>query len=667
MTRTTRRQRRALAQAVRQAPEHVAQPPPAVCLLVPLATALGALALYLPTLQTSLPSGDSGELITAAAVFGVAHPPGYPLFSMLGHAFTWLPFGNPAMRVNLMSALCQAAAAGIVTLITLGLLRSQRARVATVAALTAGLAFAFATPVWRNAVVAEVFALNNLLSALFLFLALLWARRPESTRLLVAAVFVFGLALSNHHTAVLLVPAVIALWFAARRPVPKGRQMTLVMGAFAAGLLPYAYLPIAAAQDPPLNWNDPTTLDRFLRQVSRADYGIVSLAGEQHPQGPVGEHIALYLGGVIESFTVAGCILAAAGAWWLWQRDRPLARAILLALLFAGPIFLLYARGPLDTPLMHGVIERFYQLPAIPFAVLFGAGAAAVLDWAERHHGSAAVPAAVFLLAVPLAGAAFRYPAVDQSSNQVAQHFAEDILSLVPANAILLTYGDNITFPLDYVQLAGRQREEVVLLDMEKLTFDWYVAGQKRRHPTVVFPFAVYDRGRTNSLRDLINVNQPARPVLVTTAPPSEPALLDEYDQIDLSFTIRLLPKGAGPTPAPSQIEKMLAVRYPDRAYPPSTWEAAMAKVYGGLAARAAFQLDNAARPQDAEAMYRKAMLLAPDDPTAYKNLGNLIRARDPNNAEIVSLWDRYLQINPTDPEAPAIRQEIARIRAIAR
>src|SRR5207302_1168367 len=80
------------------------------------AVGLAAFFVYLRTIAPSLPAGDSGELITAAWVLGVAHPPGYPLFTMLGHLFTFLPVGS-AFRVNLMSAVLHAATVAITCLL----------------------------------------------------------------------------------------------------------------------------------------------------------------------------------------------------------------------------------------------------------------------------------------------------------------------------------------------------------------------------------------------------------------------------------------------------------------------------------------------------------------------------------------------------------------------
>ncbi|KAJ8390873.1 hypothetical protein AAFF_G00100050 [Aldrovandia affinis] len=81
--------------------------------LLTSATVAGVAALYLPCAQNTVPGGDSGELITAACELGVAHPPGYPLFTLLSHlALVLLPFRSAAYSVNLLSGLLGAVASG---------------------------------------------------------------------------------------------------------------------------------------------------------------------------------------------------------------------------------------------------------------------------------------------------------------------------------------------------------------------------------------------------------------------------------------------------------------------------------------------------------------------------------------------------------------------------
>src|SRR5712692_1900360 len=83
--------------------------------------------LYFLTAARDIVVGDSPELITAAATLGVGHPPGYPLFTILGHTFALLPVGPIPFRVNLLSVICDAIAVGIVYLIGNRLTKSQSA------------------------------------------------------------------------------------------------------------------------------------------------------------------------------------------------------------------------------------------------------------------------------------------------------------------------------------------------------------------------------------------------------------------------------------------------------------------------------------------------------------------------------------------------------------
>ncbi len=113
-------------------------------LLAP-ALAVAALAAYVPTVCPSVPGGDSGELLQIAIELGVAHPPGYPTWTMIAHAFSHLPWGAPAWRVNLSSAVCDAAAAGLLCAGVGAWCESGWTGVA------AGGAFAFAPLVWQYA------------------------------------------------------------------------------------------------------------------------------------------------------------------------------------------------------------------------------------------------------------------------------------------------------------------------------------------------------------------------------------------------------------------------------------------------------------------------------------------------------------------------------------
>src|SRR3989344_5676375 len=117
------------------------------------------LTVYILTLSRSVYFGDSGEFIAVAKVLGIAHPPGYPLYTMIAHLFTYLPFGNIAFRVNLFSAVTSSLTIVVVYFACLKLTKNR------LASASASLFLAFFYIFWIYSLVAEVFSLNNLFVA----------------------------------------------------------------------------------------------------------------------------------------------------------------------------------------------------------------------------------------------------------------------------------------------------------------------------------------------------------------------------------------------------------------------------------------------------------------------------------------------------------------------
>jgi hypothetical protein len=202
------------------------------------------------TLAPTVTLVDSGELIVAARFLGVAHPPGFPLYLILAHLVSLLPFGSIAFRINSASAIFAALACGMLTLVAAELiagssfvstLRSEQRKKTSKSkivgkdtfiadgwlmlgsAISSGILLAFSRTLWSYATIAEVYTLNSLLILIILFLMLRWRRdtgndandttiKSRSRRSipaitdydswLYAAAIVFGLALGVHHVTV---------------------------------------------------------------------------------------------------------------------------------------------------------------------------------------------------------------------------------------------------------------------------------------------------------------------------------------------------------------------------------------------------------------------------------------------------------------------------------
>lgn len=248
---------------------------------------------YLVTLGPSVAGGDSGELLAEAFQLGTAHPPGYPLFTLIMHPVLHLPrlacvIRTPAAWANLACGVCGAAAAATICGAVRDLCGSSWSGFA------AGCLFAFSPLVWQYSATAEVFALNNLLCALMIRCAILYAklRRPRYTRW---GALCCGLALSNQHTSILfVVPLVIwMLILLGNRPLELARLGAL----FLIGLLPYAYLPLSATNNPkPGSWGNVSTLRGFMHHLMRRDYGTLRLySGKTDAAESLGNRLTAYL------------------------------------------------------------------------------------------------------------------------------------------------------------------------------------------------------------------------------------------------------------------------------------------------------------------------------------------------------------------------------------
>jgi tetratricopeptide (TPR) repeat protein len=577
-----------------------------------------------------------------------------------------------------MSALFDAAAVVVVALLIQQLvsgsrpmIRGRRAIAAGLAGASGGLLLAFSTQFWIYATVAEVFALNNLFASLLLLLACTWYRDPQRRTSLWLLFLTAGLASANQQTIVFLAPG-LAVWvllgirrlrgFASWLPDPPIlRRIGIGTVFLVVGLLPYVYLPLAAAANPAVNWGNPTTFDAFIRLVTRADYGTGQLvAGGAH--GSVSENLYLFGRYLVDSFGPIGCALAVAGLIWLWRYRRVSFFALVLCFLSAGPLFLAFANPPTPEGLMRGIVSRFYILPSIPFAVVVGTGAFGLTEWItearfRRAWRPALATALLFaVIVLPVSSAFAHATAADQSDNQQTLNFTKDVLQPLEGNALLLSVGDTTILGPWYVQHAEGFRPDVSVIAVPLLSSPWYVDNLRRRESNVSIPFDRFDPASGADIGKLVDANIGRRPVYYVGVisdrfPPN-------YDELRVGFARRLVPKGQAPDPfayIASHLDELKQLQFPTKAYGPETWEAWEATQYGAVA----FNIANALERTDvtaAEQWYRRAIELNPSNPGTYQNLAILI-APQGRVPEVADLLKRFLTLAPNDPQAPQMRE----------
>jgi len=163
---------------------------------------------------------DCGEFIAASYTMGVPHPPGAPLYLLVGRLFSLLPLAdNIGLRINLLSTLVSTFTVMLLYLCIVHLARIWRGRENTVAekitvyggAAVGALAFAFSHSFWWNAVEAEVYAVSMFFTAFVFYLALRWrdsADAPSGNRILLFIFYLVGLSIGVHLLNILALLAV---------------------------------------------------------------------------------------------------------------------------------------------------------------------------------------------------------------------------------------------------------------------------------------------------------------------------------------------------------------------------------------------------------------------------------------------------------------------------
>lgn len=423
-------------------------------ILLGMGVCLAALVLYVRTLAPGVLYYDRPLLMDSAMLqvhvrtLGITHPTGYPSYLMLTHLFTYLPVGDVAYRANLASAVYAAGA--VLLVYVAGWLLTRR----VISAAVGALAVAAGPTFWSMAVVTEVYTLNALLILAPLVALLLW-RETRRDRYLLLATFLAGLALTNHLTSGLVIPA--GLLFVAlvdRRKLWEWRLILKGAALFLLGLVPYVYLPIRSASSLPMRENDPTSLGRFYElvsgtQLTNAYFGL-NLGALPGRVFFYGSQLAAEFGPLL--------VVAAVGAVVVARGDRP--GAALTGALYLG--WLVHALG-YDIFDVHLYFITTYLMVGLWTSI----GADFLLQKIEAasfrsgRRATTLVALCGGLLLVPVAVAALNYTNIDRSDDDKGRRTIRAVSQNVEPGATVLHNRSSLW----YMAVVEERRTDLTLLD----------------------------------------------------------------------------------------------------------------------------------------------------------------------------------------------------------
>ena len=429
-----------------------------------------ALMLYARTLLPDVGLWDTAEFQTVGSVLGIAHPTGYPTYTLLAWLASVLlaPFGNEAYRADLLSALLMAGAGALLAV------RVVQASRRWAIGLLSGIVFATGPVAWHWGQRADPHALHVFFAALLLVLLGTWAARqergPRGDAWLLAAAVAYGLSLGNHALTLLLAPG-IGAYVLMVEPRILWRRWRLVLAAAAAlaasAAMVYLYLPLRSAMDPPLDYADPESWSAFwyvvLGEQFQGSFGPLPSALEV--LSGIGDELVRNLG-LLMVLAVGGVVAG------LLRHPR----LTVMTLLWFGCTWLFAIGYP------NANIERYYLVPLLVSALWVGLGVDAVWDMLREVIGPArrrrltqlvAWTMAAVLLLMVVVPALGRYADLDASQETRGRAVLEATFDALPADAVVLSWWSYST-TLWYGRWVEGRRPDVTILDDRDILDDGF-------------------------------------------------------------------------------------------------------------------------------------------------------------------------------------------------
>ena len=464
-----------------------------------LAVFIAALTLYAVTAPHTVALEDDALFIGTLHFFGVAHPPGYPLHTLLGGIiYHLLPFGSPAYKAHIVSALFGAGAAAAVYAVT-ALLTSGR-----LTPLCAALLYTVSEAFWSQAIIAEVYTLNALLFFLLLALTLDYISRQSRRTVWLIAV-VAGLGLANHYPLFILAATAVAVYLFWHLPDKLRSSGSGIAITFVTAAVFYLWM-IARSYDttmPAHFYGIPLdTAEQFFYYLLRRGYTDVDYTPGVTWQDKL---TALHFIGkeALIQYTPVGAVMAVIGFVALWRQQRQVT-LVLLTSLFSVSILLIIVRD-FNVSQLDLAVFRVYHLTS--YGIMAIATACGIRWLAARlttqHRGQLTAATAILLIS---ATAASHWRQNDRSDYRWAEDLARAKLNTVSPGATLFV-GHDFDSPIGYLHYILGERPDIALFHIHGLIY-----GNPLYHPFI--PTTDAPAGQP-SKKDILNrlVDSSNRPV----------------------------------------------------------------------------------------------------------------------------------------------------------
>ncbi|MBN2381590.1 DUF2723 domain-containing protein [bacterium] len=402
------------------------------------------LAIYIFQLCPTVYVHDSGELITAAYVLGIAHPAGSPTYCLVGKLLQLLlPVGPIAFQLNAMSAFWAALSVLLFYVLIRAILGNM------LISLSCAWIFAFSLTFWSQALVAEVYTLMICLLLCACFLIHSFSQNDDP-RILYCFGYIWGLLMTVHMEFTLMTPLI---WLVIGHHLVERKHGLGTIKAlfwlsffFLVGLLPYLYLPLRSVHNPVIDWGNPETMALFIDHLTARTVQQRMFALDWVDYVP---RLTDYVRIILEDT----CYLGLAGMVGLvlpWPNKNVLRYLLLIVLIIDAGFVVLLDQVPIQS--------EAYAIPSV-LAVclgLAGLGQKIAQKQEKLHVLGLILPALLLIL---------NGPQLNRNSNFIVSDHALNIVYQVPPGSTIFSREDNTTFVLLYHHVVEKRRSDLTLFD----------------------------------------------------------------------------------------------------------------------------------------------------------------------------------------------------------
>ncbi len=467
-------------------------------LWIPVTTSI---IVYLFTLAPSVIQIDSGELATVQIKLGIAHPTGYPLFTIIGFIFSLMPvFSSKIFQMNLLSLIFVSAGVGLFTYSVKMLLdniqhfnkekfipkkKKNQLSISNnfelsdnekkIIAIISGIILAFSKTFWFQSTSVEVYSLQIFLFSLiilFLLKSFIYSSEKNSNKYWIVFALVLALGFSNHMTTLLILPATAYLYFLRNGFDYKSfrRLFLMIILFFILLIILYSYLPIRAIQNPVLNWGNPIDIERIIRHVSGFQYQVWLFSSMDSAK----KQFAYYFSNLPKEFYIS-LLLSIIGIFYSFKNHLRFFIFNLVIFVFTVLYSINYDINDIDSYFLLSYFSLSY------FSV-FG------MVWILKKNPVLRTNYKIaFFLLFPLIQLAANFKSVDQSKNFIYEDYTKALLKSLPENSIIFGYQwDYFISPAYYFQFVEEYRKDIAVVDKELLRRSWYFNQLETSYPDIL-------------------------------------------------------------------------------------------------------------------------------------------------------------------------------------